>query len=256
MGDMPNVEYLRQIMHTQRNRVAASGKIEPFLRIARKQSHLGTSHFCPVCESPLREFVSAGNPLKTNRRCPVCGSLERHRLVWLFLYEKTNLFALPRKRLLHLAPELCLASMLQDRPTIDYVSTDLTRCAMVQTDFTRLCFRDEMFDAVYASYVLEHIVDDRTAIREVYRTLKPDGWAILQVPVKKGKATYEDANIRDPEQREQIFGQRDHVRIYGDDYFDRLRESGLTVYKENLLLQTIPSAAERLGLASSDLFLH
>jgi len=251
-GRLPNIEYLRHIMNTEGNRAAIIGKVEPLLKTVRKRRYLGTSRFCPVCESRLREFVPFGDNLKPNKRCPVCGSLERHRLVWLFMHQKTNLFTPPRKRILHIAPEPCLASMLQDSQKIDYVSADLMGYPMIQTDLTQLCFPNEIFDAVYASHVLEHILDDRRAMREIYRTLKPGGWAILQVPIAKGKATYEDATIIDPDKREQAFGQRDHVRVYGEDYYDRLRDVGFIAHGEKLLLQTVPSAAQKLGIVSSE----
>lgn len=254
LGDSnsPSIEYLRHIMNTEGNRAAIIGKVEPLLKTVRKRRYLGTSRFCPVCESRLREFLPFGDKLKPNRRCPVCGSLERHRSVWLFMHQKTNLFTPPRKRILHMAPEPCLASMLQDSQNIDYVSADLTGYPMIQTDLTQLCFPNEIFDAVYASHVLEHILDDRRAMREIYRTLKPGGWAILQVPRTKEKATYEDATITDSAKREQAFGQQNHVRVYGEDYYDRLRDAGFIAHREKLLLQTISSAARKLGIKSSE----
>jgi hypothetical protein len=248
-----HIEYVRHMMKTGQSRAQIIASIEPLLRTVRKRRYLGTSRFCPVCESALREFVPFGDSLRPNKRCPVCGSLERHRLVWLFMHQITNLFTAPRKKFLHIAPEPCLASVLQESENIDYVSTDLTRYAMIQADLTQLCFPDDIFDAVYASHVLEHVLDDRLAMREIYRTLRPGGWAILQVPIRKGKATYEDATIVDPDKREQAFGQRDHVRIYGDDYYDRLREIGFIPHREKLLLQVIPSAAQGLGLEPGEL---
>jgi SAM-dependent methyltransferase len=243
-----HIEYVRHIMKTGQSCAPIIASVEPLLRAIRKRRYIGTSRFCPVCESRLGEFVPCGDRLKPNRRCPVCGSLERHRLVWLFMHQITNLFTAPRKKFLHIAPEPCLASVLQESENIDYVSTDLTRYAMTQADLTQLCFPNEIFDAVYASHVLEHVLDDRGAMREIYRTLKPGGWAILQVPISKGKVTYEDATIVDPDKRNQAFGERDHVRVYGEDYYDRLTEAGFTVHTEKLLLQTIRSAVQRFGL--------
>jgi methyltransferase family protein len=240
-----HIEYVRHMMKTGQSRAQIMASIEPLLRTVRKRRYIGTSRFCPVCESALREFVSFGG--RPNSRCPVCGSLERHRLVWLYMHQITNLFTAPRKKFLHIAPELCLASVLQENENIDYVSTDLTRYSMIQADLTQLCFPNEAFDAVYASHVLEHVLDDRRAMREIYRTLKPGGWAILQVPIRKGK-TYEDATIVDPDKREQAFGQRDHVRLYGEDYYNRLRDIGFIPHRRKLLLQTIPLAVQRLGL--------
>ena len=247
-GGFSDMEYVRHILKTERSRAPIVARIEPLLKTIRKRRYIGNSRFCPVCESRLREFAPFGDKLNPNRRCPVCGSLERHRLVWLFMHQTTNLFIPPRKKFLHIAPEPCLASMLQESENIEYVSTDLTRYAMIQADLTQLCFPNELFDAVYASHVLEHVPDDRAAMREIYRTLKPGGWAILQVPTSGEKVTYEDATIVDPDKRNQAFGERDHVRVYGEDYFDRLTDAGFAVHKEKLLLQTVRPAVQRLGL--------
>jgi Methyltransferase domain len=245
-----NIEYVRHIMKTGRSSAGIAAKVEPLLKTVRKQRYLGASRFCPICESCLREFVPFDEK-EQNRRCPVCGSLERHRLVWLFMHQKTNLFTPPRKRMLHIAPEPCLASNFEGCENIDYVSANLTGYAMTRADLTQLCFPYGIFDAVYASHVLEHIPDDRGAMREIYRTLKPGGWALLQVPIK-AKSTNEDATIKDPDKRKQAFGRRDHVRVYGEDYYDRLRDTGFTPHREKLFLQTIPSATQRFGLAPSE----
>jgi len=243
-----HIEYVRHMMKTGQSHAQIIASIEPLLRTVRKRRYVGSSRFCPVCESALREFIPFGDRLRPNRRCPVCGSLERHRLVWLFMRQITNLFTAPRKKFLHIAPEPCLASVLQENENINYVSTDLTRYAMIQADLTQLCFPNDIFDAVYASHVLEHVLDDRRAMREIYRTLRPGGWAILQVPVSKRKVTYEDATIIDPDKRNQAFGERDHVRVYGEDYYDRLTEAGFTAHREKLMFQTIQSAVQRFGL--------
>lgn len=238
------IEHVQHIMKTGRTRAQITAGVEPLLKTVRKRRYLGTSRFCPVCKARLRECFLFG----PDKRCPVCGSLERHRLIWLFMCQKTTLFTPPKKKILHIAPEPCLASILQESENIDYVSTDSTLWAMIQADLTQLCFPNDIFDAVYASHVLEHVLDDRRAMREIYRILRPGGWAILQVPISKRKVTYEDPTIIDSDKREQAFGQRDHVRVYGEDYYDRLREAGFTVHIEKLLLQTIQSAVQRFGL--------
>jgi len=160
----------------------------------------------------------------------------------------TNLFIPPRKKFLHIAPEPCMASVFQQSENIDYVSTDLTRYAMIRADLTELCFPNDIFDAVYASHVLEHVLDDRRAMREIYRTLRPGGWAILQVPISRRKLTYEDATIIDADKRNDAFGERDHVRVYGEDYYDRLKEAGFIAHRKQLMFQTIRSAVQRFGL--------
>lgn len=134
-------------------------------------------------------------------------------------------------RVLHVAPEKNLGSWLSRQHGIEYVSADLTAPnVMVKMDLTDICCPGDFFDAIICNHVLEHISDDAKAMTELYRVLKPSGWAILQVPISRNlSATYEDASIIDPEDRAQAFGQSDHVRIYGVDYVDRLKRAGFDV---------------------------
>jgi SAM-dependent methyltransferase len=171
--------------------------------------------------------------------------------MYLVLEERTDLFRPPRKRMLHAAPEACLASAFKMSPFIKYVSTNLASNAMVKMDLTRICFPDEIFDVAFVSHVFEHIPDDRGAMREVFRVLKAGGWSILQVPIIDN-ATFEDPSIDDPEERERIFGHHDHVRAYGEDYYDRLRDVGFAVHREMLAKQSDAAESKRLGLQTSD----
>jgi SAM-dependent methyltransferase len=130
-------------------------------------------------------------------------------------------------RLLHVAPEPVLEQKL--RLAFDYVSIDLDgENAMQAMDITCLEFADETFSAVVCNHVLEHVTEDRKALSEIYRVLKPEGWASLQVPMS-GDRTIEDSKIIDPGERKRLFGQDDHVRMYGNDYIDRLKEAGFEV---------------------------
>lgn len=220
--------------------------------IAKKLRYFGLSHYCPICQSRLRKFLPFGVKPRPNALCPVCGSLERHRLIWLFMRQKTNLFLPPKKRMLHAAPEACLTKMFQTSEVINYISTDLAPYAMLQMDLTNIYFPDETFDVVYTSHVFEHIPDDRKAMREIFRVLKPHGWAILQVPIINSEVTYEDPSVIDPGERERIFGQSNHVRIYGMDYYHRLSESGFTVHREKLPAQRNQAISWRLGLMQGE----
>lgn len=174
-----------------------------------------------------RQIVGSG---LRNVMCPVCGSSDRVRLLYLFLKSKTSLFTKPLK-LLHLAPEKPLMDILVKQKNIDYLTADLNpEQVMVKMDITDIPFPDNTFDAMLCNHVLEHIPDDRKAMRELHRVLKPGGWAILQVPVSKVlEHTYEDFTITSPLEREKHFGQKDHVRIYGKDFSQRLKEAGFTV---------------------------
>lgn len=163
-----------------------------------------------------------------NAVCPGCHSLERHRTLWLYLrflrdHDRVRL----NGRLLHVAPEGCLAARFKQ--TFDYLSVDLDGSkAMRPADITKLEFPNDYFDAVVCNHVLEHVPNDRRAMAEIFRVLRPGGWASLQVPRTDG-ATDEDPRVTDPDERTTRFGQSDHVRLYGQDYFERLRQAGFEV---------------------------
>ena len=158
-----------------------------------------------------------------------CGALERHRFVWVYFWKKTNLFDGNVKRLLHVGPEPFFRKRLKNYLGSGYVTADLSgRGVDVRMDVTEIKYPDEFFDVIYCSHVLEHVSDDRRAMREFYRVLKNDGWAILLVPITAGK-TFEDPSITEPDIRLRVFGQKDHVRCYGPDYVERLREAGFDV---------------------------
>jgi predicted SAM-dependent methyltransferase len=197
-------------------------------RKLKKIVYYGNQFYCPVCNSKIRLLKPAGIIPRPNAICPVCGSFERHRLIWLFLVEKTDLFSKYPKKMLHIAPEACFVERLSRLSYIDYVTGDLFEKAMVKLDITDICFPDNYFDVIYCSHVLEHVSDDHRAMSELYRVLKPDGWAILQVPIQ-GDVTYEDWTILAPKAREIAFGQSDHVRVYGADFKNRLEKAGFNV---------------------------
>jgi SAM-dependent methyltransferase len=229
-------------------------KVRQFLLyscFAKKIRYFGTAHYCPICRSHIRILFPFGVPPRLNAECPVCGSLERHRLVFLFLSQRTDLFLPPKKRMLHIAPEDCLADIFKKNEFINYISADIAPYAMLEMDLTDIFFPDETFDVIFVSHVFEHIVDDRKAMREIFRTLKTKGSAILQVPIK-AEVTFEDPNIINPKDRERYFGQNDHVRIYGKDYYDRLIEAGFTVHRERLSLQENNAMVKRLGLSPNE----
>ncbi len=166
---------------------------------------------------------------RPNAQCPKCLSLERHRLLWMFLGVNTDLFKKEKLRILHFAPEKCISERLKKLPNIEYVSADLdSGKADFIMDIKEIPSKNDNYDAVLCCHVLEHIPDDIKAMKELYRILKPDGWAVLQVPIGR-KKTFEDRDISSWAERENIYGQGDHYRIYGLDYLDRLRDTGFNV---------------------------
>ena len=190
----------------------------------------GNNVTCPVCENSFRKFLPYGNKGLDNRLCPACLSLERHRLMWLFLKNKSNFFS-EEIKLLHIAPEQPFLKPFRQLKNIDYTTADLVSpIADVKLDIQNIPFDDDSFDTVFANHVLEHIPDENKALTEVYRVLKPGGWAIMQVPLDvKRDVTYEDNSVTSQAEREKHFGQYDHLRLHGLDFPERLKKGGFDV---------------------------
>lgn len=200
------------------------------LKALRILYYSGNNRFCPICERYSRLFLPSGLDRRADSRCVVCGSLERHRLLWLFLQKKTDLFEDKSKKILHIAPELCFESRLRKNFGNNYITADLINPnVMVKMDITCIQYPEQSFDIILCSHVLEHIQDDQQAMKEIYRVLNNNGFAILIVPISNDKTTFEDPSIVDPKERLKYFGQEDHVRVYGLDYIDRLRNAGFKV---------------------------
>lgn len=198
-------------------------------RLLRKTMLRGSRYYCPICRASYARFLDAGNPLRKSVRCPGCDSLERHRLLSICLeYLEGKQILRQSGRMLHVAPEACL-TMSWKRKYRDYVTVDLfARNVKVRADITALCFPDACFDAIVCNHVLEHVPNDTKALAELYRSLKPGGWASIQVPIL-GEITQEDESITDPAERLRKFGQSDHVRQYGADFKQRLENAGFIV---------------------------
>jgi predicted SAM-dependent methyltransferase len=185
-------------------------------------------HFCPVCGRGLRRF----EVIKwDDTMCVFCGSPERHRMAWSFLLRRTDVFDGRKKNMLHIAPEPPFEAVLSKVLGDGYVSADLLQPNVrVRVDITDIPYPADFFDVIYCSHVLEHVPNDRKAMQEFARVLKPRGWAIIMVPhfPEIGK-TFEDFSVIDPAERLRLFGQEDHVRIYGDDFVSRLENAGFEV---------------------------
>ena len=194
----------------------------------------GEKYTDPIDGNSFRKFLPYGyEKVRENVLSPSTLSLERHRLFWLYLKNETGFFSshLEKKKLLHFAPEQAFLKRFKKLKHIDYTTTDLNSpIADVKADICNLPFQDNSYDYIFCNHVLEHIPDDGKAMQELYRVLKPGGIAILQVPLENERlTTFEDASITDPKERAKIFGQYDHVRIYGLDYFEKLRSIGFKV---------------------------
>lgn len=209
----------------------------------------GTTYVCPCCGGSFRAMLPAGLARRSNARCPRCSSLERHRLIWLYLTRQTNFLSTPL-RVLDVAPEEFLQRKLHQLKNLDYLSIDLeSGMAMRRMDVTQLEFPDDQFDVIFCNHVFEHIPDDAAAMRELYRVLKPNGFAILQTPIDRQRPTTdEDPNITDQQERIRRFGQADHVRVYGLDFFERLRVAGWRVTDDAFVDTIASSDVKRFGL--------
>lgn len=219
-----------------------SSKFKSAIRKARKtlrqNQFKGDKVFCEICKSSFSEFAPHGLNKRPNARCLNCDSLERHRLFWKYLKEKTNFFDGSRKRVLHFAPEKMFYNKFSNLDSIEYIPCDLFperyhfkgKVPVHKVDITRIPFDDHYFDVIICNHVLEHVPDDAQAMRELNRVLKAGGWGIFQVPIDyQREITYEDFSITTPEERQKAFGQHDHVRWYGQDYPKRLKAAGHNV---------------------------
>lgn len=209
----------------------------------------------PIDGKSFKKFLPYGyGKQRDNVLAPGTLSLERHRLLWLYLQNETDFFTAPKK-VLHFAPEQAFYKRFRNQKNLDYTTTDLlSPLADVKADICNLPFKDNMYDVILCNHVLEHIPNDRKAMQELYRVLKPGGMAILQVPQELQRATtFTDDTITDAKERAAIFGQYDHVRIYGRDYFDILRSQGFKV-EEVDYTKTLPAEdVEKYALAKGEI---
>ncbi|WP_298489426.1 class I SAM-dependent methyltransferase [uncultured Maribacter sp.] len=195
----------------------------------------GNNYTDPIDNKSFKKFLPYGyENQRENVLSPSTLSLERHRLLWLYLKNETSFFA-DTLKVLHFAPEQAFYKRFRKLKNIEYTTTDLNSpLADVKADICKLPFKDNSYDVIFCNHVLEHIPDDTKAMQELYRVLKPGGWGIFQIPQElERETTFEDNSITDKKERAKIFGQYDHVRIYGRDYFNKLRSIGFTVEEQD-----------------------
>ena len=205
----------------------ASTFIKPVIRLYLS----GNRYTDPIDGRSFRGFIPYGyNNVRKNALSPSTYSLERHRMLWLYLKNETDIFT-KKIRLLHFAPEPAFHKIFKNCNNISYDTIDLNSpLAEIKADICNLPIENETYDYILCNHVLEHIDNDIKAMRELYRVLKKGGIGIFQIPIDvERKNTFEDPSITSPKQRNKIFGQYDHVRIYGMDYFDRLKSVGFSV---------------------------
>lgn len=220
----------------------------------------GRGVVCPICGSHYRKFLPYGYVTsRANALCPHCLSLERHRLLWLYLTRETDLTErLPN--LLHIAPEVCLMRHLKPLyrgVESHYLTADLeSPLADLHFDVEQIPLAEGSVEVILCNHLLEHVADDHRALQELYRIMRPGGWGILLSPVDLGRAeSFEDDSITDPDERTRIFGQYDHRRIYGRDYTDRLRRAGFEAEEIDYAAQFSPEERAQYALPEDRIYL-
>ena len=207
--------------------------VKRFILLLRGVFFIGLRYRCPCCRWRVRSFVSKGSLIRKSETgyCPRCNAKARHRRIWLYLERHTDLFS-RRVEFLEVAPWWALARRLRRLPDVRYVGMDIKPSLAQVTllgDVARIPLKSGAMDAAICIHVLEHVPDDRSAMAELFRVLKPGGWILVSVPLRLDHTTVEDPSITDPEERLRRFGERGHVRFYGADIRDRLTETGFEI---------------------------
>ena len=223
----------------------------PFLAFFLK----GNAYTDPIDGKSFRTFLDYGY-IKTRKNVlsPSTLSLERHRLLWLYLKNETDFFS-AKLKVLHFAPEQAFYKRFRAMKNLDYTTTDLNSpLADVKADICNLPFKDNAFDVILCNHVLEHIPNDTKAMKELYRVLKVGGMGIFQIPQDLNREkTFEDNSITDKKERAKIFGQYDHVRIYGRDYFDKLHSIGFKVEEVDYTATLSEEEIDKYRLAKGEI---
>ncbi|WP_205502744.1 class I SAM-dependent methyltransferase [Rufibacter psychrotolerans] len=221
--------------------------------LSRSWLYLGRNVFCPLCEGSFRTFLPFGSERRPQALCPRCHTVERHRLLWLYLQEQVGITERPLE-VLHMAPEPILQQRLKRLLNLRYRSADLTSpLAMDHVDIQALPYAPATFDLILCSHVLAHVPDDRQALRELRRVLKPGGTLLLQARLHPRATTLEVPQAVTPQQRLQAFGQADRYRNYGQDFAHRVAEEGFAVQAVEYALAHPPQERTRMGLGNQEL---
>ena len=219
------------------------------LRKAKAFFLSGNSFYCPCCGKSAHRFLEKGNgiEIRSNAVCPHCGSLERTRLLFLYLKDNTQLFE-NNPHILHFAPEDALKKHFITNP--NYIDADLNpNMASHQMDITDIRFPDNYFDFIICSHVLGHVPNERKALHELYRVLKTGGSLfLLSLMDPDAELTLENPDFNSPEQKLRHYGEKDLERLYGNDFDKRIASVEITVVKIDYRLTFTDSERERMAL--------
>ncbi|MDR0559036.1 MAG: methyltransferase domain-containing protein [Prevotellaceae bacterium] len=220
--------------------------------------YIGNKVECTICGRHYRKFLPYGyGKLRENALCPHCLSLERHRLIELYLKNHTEFYkGISRPNVLHVAPEYCFIKKFEKLLGDKYTTADLeSPLAKVKMDVQNIPFPNNTFDVIFCNHIMEHVYDDLLAMRELYRVLKPGGWGIIQSPINYGRTdTHEDRNAT-PDERKKYFGQYDHLREYGSDYSKRLENCGFKVLEDYFARNLSPETVKRYSTSREIIYL-
>ncbi len=225
-------------------------KIAPIL-------YYGDKYEDPISGRTYRKFLPygyGGRAKRDNVLCPGSLSLERHRLLWLYLKEKTDFFT-TKHNMLHIAPEQCFYKLFKAQKNLKYTTGDYNSpIADIHFDLHNAPFKEGEFDVIFCNHVLEHVEDANQCMRELYRIMKPGGWGIFQVPLDTTRAvTLEDSNIKSAEDREKHYWQKDHVRLFGLDYKDKLMAAGFEVKVDDFVNTLGADLVDRYRLPAGEM---
>jgi SAM-dependent methyltransferase len=225
-------------------------KIAPLL-------YYGNKYEDPITGKTYRNFLPygySGQAKRKNVLCPGSLSLERHRLLWLYLKERTDFFSKPYK-MLHIAPEQCFYKLFRAQKNLTYTTGDYNSpIADIHFDLHKAPFEDNSFDLIFCNHVLEHVEDAHVCMKELYRIMKPGGWGIFQVPLDtSAEKTLEDKSIVTEADREKHYWQKDHVRLFGLDYKDKLSAAGFNVTVDDFVNTISTELQDRYRLPKGEM---
>lgn len=239
----------------------------PFIALNKKNEK--ADHFCNICGQYVAKFEEAGIDIELFRKhhvigggrrksalCPACKSLDRHRWLLDVITGHTDIFSDRKKRVLHIAPELCVRQVLECLPSVDYYTGDISPGrAMYVVDITDIQFKDEYFDYIIINHVLEHVVDLHGALSELCRVIKNSGKILMSFPICTDQPTIEDPSVITDRQRLEMYGQEDHVRLFGKDYKEIIEQIGLIVTIHTPQLELSEEEIRKFGLIKDDVIL-